>query len=179
MAKNDNAHSVRLYESLKKNVSEEAANEIAETYPLSKAADIEKRFDWAQNVCEELTKKYDDSTVKKVRMDCACGPEEGKIGKLKKLYESCSSVEEFVEKANKLEQGFTIGYKDNALFLTYPQCYCSCVKRIDKPIGKAWCYCTVGYATRMFQTVLSKAVTVELLESVKMGDKQCVMKISY
>lgn len=66
MAKNDNAHSVRLYESLKKNVGEEAANEIAETYPLSKAADIEKRFDWAQNVCEELTKNMMTQLLRKL-----------------------------------------------------------------------------------------------------------------
>ena len=48
MAKNDNPHALRFI------------------------ASIEKKFEWAQNICEFLNDTYDDETIKAVRMDCAC-----------------------------------------------------------------------------------------------------------
>ena len=44
MAKNDNAHSIRMTESLRKNVGEKAADEFEETYVLSKSANIDKKY---------------------------------------------------------------------------------------------------------------------------------------
>ena len=58
MAKNDNAHAVRLGSSLVQTVGPEKAREFAETYPLSKSASIEKKFDWAHNVCDYLEKNF-------------------------------------------------------------------------------------------------------------------------
>lgn len=178
MSKSDNPHAIRLYDSILKHVDEEAANKIMNKVPLSKSADFNKKFLWAEGICNELEKEFDDDKVKSIRMDCACGPEMGKINKLKKIYQSSSNLEEFVEKANKLNQGFSIQCEDDALFLIYPQCYCSCVKRVDTPISKTWCYCTLGYTKKMFEHVLDRAVAVELMESVKTGGKICIIKIS-
>lgn len=44
MAKNDNAHSVRLANSLERNAGHDAAGELEEKYPLSKSANIEKNL---------------------------------------------------------------------------------------------------------------------------------------
>lgn len=44
--KNDNAHSIRLIESLRNNISEDIANDFNEKYPLSKNSNIEKKFQW-------------------------------------------------------------------------------------------------------------------------------------
>lgn len=174
----DNPHSIRMYNSISKHVSKSAAERIAHKIPLSKSADINKKFAWAESVCSDLQNEFDEDTVQKIRMDCACGPETGKISKLRKLFQSSSGLPDFVEKANRLNQGFSIELKDDALTLIYPQCYCSCVKRIDKPLPKVWCYCTLGYTKRMFENVLERAVTVELLESVKTGGNKCVIKIT-
>lgn len=110
-------------------------------------------------------------------MDCACGPELGKGKKIKEIYEKENDVSVFVEKANNLKQGFTIEYDGEYFYLIYPQCYCSCVKRIDETLNVAWCYCTLGYTNRMFQYIFDKEVQVELLSSVKMGDETCRIKI--
>ena len=145
--------------------------------PLSKSANIEKKFEWAQAVCEFLTENFDEDTVRQIRMDCACGPELGKGNKIKEIYEKENDVSVFVEKANNLKQGFTIEYDGKYFYLIYPQCYCSCVKRIDETLPMAWCYCTLGYTKRMFQYIFDKEVQVELLSSVKMGDENCRIKI--
>ena len=178
MPKNDNPHSIRLYGSLCKYAGETAAEKIAHKIPLSKSADFEKKFAWAESICADLEAEFDNETVKTIRMDCACGPEMGKINALRKVFLTAEGLEDFAERANKLKQGFTVKYEDGALFLIYPTCYCSCVKRVDKPISKTWCYCTLGYTKRMFENILDRPVDVELMESVKTGGRECRIKIT-
>ncbi|MDR1693046.1 MAG: DUF6144 family protein [Oscillospiraceae bacterium] len=178
MPANDNPHAIRLYESLTRNVGEDAAREIMQGNPLSKAADHEKKFRWAERICAGLERTLDHDAVKKVRMDCACGPDTGKISKLTKLFQSSSHFCEFAEKVNALNEGFTVNAERDALFLVYPQCYCSCVKRVTKPISQTWCYCTLGYTKKMFEGILGRDVYVELISSVKTGGESCVIKIT-
>ena len=178
MPKTDNPHSIRLYSSLVKHVDAPTAQRIAHKIPLSKSADADKKFAWAQNICTDLEKEMDDETIKSIRMDCACGPDAGKINSLKKLYLSCSSMEAFAEKATSMKQGYEMNYEGESLYLVYPECYCSCVKRVDKLLSKTWCYCTLGYAKKMFESIFDRPVEVELLGSIKMGDKRCIIKIT-
>jgi len=177
MPKNDNPHAVRLYQSILNRVGGDAADRVADKMPLSKSADFQKKFVWAEAVCAELEREFDGDTVRKIRMGCACGPETGKLGKLKKAYQSAAGLSDFSETANKLNLGFTISYENGGLFLIYPQCYCSCVKRVEKPVSKSWCYCSLGYAKRAFEYVLDRSIEVELIESVKTGGKVCRIKI--
>lgn len=44
MAKNDNAHSVRLADSIERHVGNDTAREFEVNYPLSKSADIKKKY---------------------------------------------------------------------------------------------------------------------------------------
>lgn len=177
MAKNDNPQVLRLYESIVKHSDKEKADEIINKVPLSKSANVEKKFLWAENICKELSRTFTEETVRTIRMDCACGPQSGKIEKLKKLYESSKDIAEFADKATKLNQGYTIKYEDDSLYLIYPECYCSCVKQSEKHLPKTWCYCTLGYTKRMFDNVLDKQIEVELIESVKLGGDKCVIKV--
>ena len=124
-----------------------------------------------------MNESFDDETVKAVRMDCACGPELGKGKKMKELYEKEPDPQVFVEKVNKLNQGFTLEYDGAYFYLIYPQCYCSCVKRIEQTLPQAWCYCTLGYTEKMFSYIMDKEVKAELLGSVKMGFDCCRIKI--
>ena len=110
-------------------------------------------------------------------MDCACGPEHGKGAKIKALYEKEKEPNVFVEKVNKLNLGFTLEYDGTYFYLIYPQCYCSCVKRVDEKLSKTWCYCTLGYSKRMFENIFDKEVQVELLSAIKTGDKDCRIRI--
>jgi predicted hydrocarbon binding protein len=177
MPRNDNPHATRLYDSIVKHAGQVAAEEIAQQRPLSKSADLDKKFLWTEAICAALENSFDENTVKQIRMDCACGPEMGKINNLKTLYQSCSGMAEFAEKVCKLNQGYTVECEDDTLFLIYPQCYCSCVKRINKPVSRTWCYCTLGYTKRMFEHILDHEVDVELIESVKTGGDVCRIKI--
>lgn len=86
MSKTDNPHSMRLYAAIIRHTDENTADRIANAVPLSESADIDKRFLWAETVCEALSRELDDETVKKIRMDCARGLEGDKANKLRQPY---------------------------------------------------------------------------------------------
>ena len=177
MTKADNPHSVRLYDSIRKHADEETAEKITHKMPLSKSADIEKKFAWAESICADLESTFDEDTIREIRMECACGPTMGKRAKLKRIFQASSDLDDFVANVNKLNPGFTLEYAEDMLFLIYPCCYCPCVKRIDKPISKTWCYCTLGYTQKLFEHILDCKVDVALIESVKAGGDLCKIQI--
>ena len=92
MANNDNSHALRFYESMVKHNKRTEIEKFSQEYPLSKSANIEKKYDWALQVCDFMSKNYDDETVKEIRMDCACGPECGKAKKIKRIYEKETDI---------------------------------------------------------------------------------------
>lgn len=51
MSRNDNSHLVRMVDSLRSNINDAEAIKFEESYPLSKSADIEKKFKWAEDTC--------------------------------------------------------------------------------------------------------------------------------
>ena len=107
MAKNDYAHSIRMVESLRKNVGTEAAVEFEETF---------------------------------------------------------ASLEYISE---------------HKILFCYPQCYCSCVKRVPQGLPKTWCYCTLGNAEGIFRNVFKQDVKVSLCESIKSGSNKCVIEVEW
>jgi hypothetical protein len=175
---NNHPQAIRLYKSMCRHLGQTAAERLAREYPLSKSADTDRKTIWADGICACLEKEFDDETIQKVRMDCACGPGPGKMNNLRKLYQSSDDAEDFVGKVNRLNQGFTLRYETPSYYLTYPQCYCSFIKRSEKPISKTWCYCTLGYTKRMFEYILEKEVVVALLQSVKDGGEKCDIRIT-
>ena len=178
MAKNDNPQVIRFLESMRIKGAEEAGVKFMESHPLSKAAAFDKKFEWAKNLCNFLEDNFDDDTIKEIRMGCACGPETGKGAKIKAIYDKEKDPYVFVQKANKLSQGFTLEYDGSSYYLVYPECYCSCVKRVSEPLPKAWCYCTLGYTKRMFENIFEQDIQVELVSSIKQGGTECRIKIS-
>ena len=177
MPKNDNPQALRFLASMAKHGEQAAGERFAEEHPLGKSADISKRSAWAKALCGYLNDRYDEETVKAIRMDCACGPY-AINGKLKALYEKSDGPADFVKKVNELDPGFSLEYDGTSYYVVYPQCYCSCVKRAEGQLPKAWCYCTLGYSKRMFETILGKETEGELLSSIKAGDTVCRIRIT-
>lgn len=63
MAKNDNAHSVRLVDSLERHIGYDTAREFEVNYPLSKSADIKKKYLWANTICNYLEEHFNTDTI--------------------------------------------------------------------------------------------------------------------
>lgn len=128
MPKNDNVKSIRLYESVKNNVSEEAADSITEKVYLSKSADFKRKFKWANDVCGYLESNFNDEQIMQIRMGCSCTPHPKYIEAVKKLYRTSENLDEFCEKYNNAYAGkHNIWHEDEVLFFSYPRCLCDSI----------------------------------------------------
>lgn len=178
VAKNDNAHSVRLAESLERNVGYDTVMEFVEKYPLSKSANIRKRYHWAKTICNYLEEKFDTDTIMRIRKECRCNDGKSIASKLLKYLNRAESVKEFVYLFNQNETFASLEYiSDNKILFCYPECYCSCVKRVPQELSRTWCYCTLGNAEQIFNKVFKKDVKVTLLKSIKTGADKCVIEV--
>ena len=180
MAKNDNAHSNRLAQSLERNAGYDIANQFVEKHPLSKSANIEKKYQWAKTICNHLEEHFDTDTIIKIRKECRCNDGKSIARKFLKYLNKADSVKEFVYSFNQNETFASLEYiSDNKLLFCYPECYCACVKRVPQELSKTWCYCTVGNAEGIFSEVFRKDVKVTLLESIKTGADKCVIEVEW
>lgn len=177
MSGNDHPNALRLAESVRRHCGEQEANALAERHSLSKSASAEKKFRWAQGICEDLLAHFDPETVRQIRMDCACGPGLSKCKMLKALYDRCDRPDEFARKVTEMNQGYAVEYDGQAFDLVYPECYCPCVSQVDGNLPEAWCDCTLGYTKRMFDYILAWDVRVELVQSIKTGGTECRVRI--
>ena len=177
MSGNDHPNALRLAESVRKHCGEEAADALTERHSLSKSASAARKFQWAQDICDDLQAHFDAETVRQIRMDCACGPGLSKCKKLKAIFDRCDCPEEFARKVTELNQGYAVEYDGRAFHLVYPECYCPCVSRVEGNLPEAWCDCTLGYTKRMFDFILSCDTRVELVHSVKTGGAECRIRI--
>ncbi len=170
-------HDKKLHDNLLKHADEETAANIIRNIPLSKSTTDEDFFKWAEDMCSELESRFDDDTIKRIRMGCACGPSQDHKEKLRQLFFATKNVEEFARKYNMGNYGSTIRLDGETIYFSYPECYCSLVNKIDKPISKTFCYCSLGYTKEMFEYALGYKFDVELLESIKTGGSKCLMRI--
>lgn len=178
MAKNDNAHSIRLLDSLRRNIGNNVADEFEKKYPLSKAANIEKKYEWAKNVCDYLDEHYDTETIMTLRKECRCNDGKSIANKILKYLNKADSIEQFVKTFNKNETFASLEYvSDNKILFCYPECYCACIKRVTGKVSRTWCYCTLGNAESIFKEVFKKEIKVTLLESIKTGGDRCVIEV--
>ncbi|MBP3568441.1 MAG: hypothetical protein J6K04_04675 [Lachnospiraceae bacterium] len=180
MPKNDNAQSIRMVESLRKNGNMELAEQLAKQHPLSKSASIEKKLEWAQNACAFLEEHLEEQEIIKVRKECRCNDGKSIAKKLLKYLNKTESIEDFVEEFNQNETFASLEYiSDHKLLFCYPECYCACVKRISESVSRTWCYCTLGNAEGIFREVFQKDVMVTLVESIKTGAKRCAIVVEW
>ena len=180
MAKNDNAHSIRLIDSLRQNIGNDVADEFEERYPLSKSANIEKKYEWAKNVCDYLDEHYDTETIMVLRKECRCNDGKSIANKILKYLNKTDCIEQFVKAFNENETFASLEYiSDNKILFCYPECYCACIKRVPGEVSRAWCYCTLGNAEGIFKEVFKKEIKVALLESIKTGGDRCVIEVEW
>ena len=180
MPKNDNPHAIRLMDSMRKHLGTDAGDDFGTRYPLSKGADIIRKFEWARNVCNYLDERYDADTITALRKECRCNDGKAIAGKLLKYLNKADSTEQFVTLFNQNESFAAMEYlAANRILFCYPECYCACIKRVPGEVSKSWCYCTLGNAESIFKAVFGKKVKVALLESIKTGGKRCAIEVEW
>ena len=132
---------------------------------------------WVKSTMKRLEERFDGSTVKRIRMNCQCGyGMDEKFALVKELFDASSSLEEFANHDKAKAAG--LFSKDGELYLQFPFCPCPMLAEVDRLETKTWCQCTTGYSKVLFEKVFGCKVDVELLQSIKMGDQLCLMRIT-
>ena len=109
-------------------------------------------------------------------MNCQCGyGMDEKLQLVRELMQTATSMDEFANQEKARAAG--LSYADGELYLQFPFCPCPILAGVDKLDSSAWCQCTTGYSKVLFEKAFGCEVSVELLKSIKMGDKICLMKI--
>ena len=132
---------------------------------------------WVKSTMKRLEERFDGPTVKRIRMNCQCGyGMDEKFALVKELFDASSSLEEFANHDKAKAAG--LFSKDGELYLQFPFCPCPMLAEVDRLETKTWCQCTTGYSKVLFEKVFGCKVDVELLQSIKMGDQLCLMRIT-
>lgn len=179
MAKMTGAQGLKIYDALRREIGDAAADEFAEKLPLSSSADYLRKFKWAKEVCGYFDANFMPDEVKRLRMACSCVPPESKLRAIKSLYDASASPEEFSSAFNReFEPENSMWFEDGAYYFSYPRCFCSCVARADGALPVSWCLCSLGYVKKLFEYATRRDNEVELIESVKTGGTRCVIKVT-
>ncbi len=60
-----------------------------------------------------------------------------------------------------------------------PVCVCPLLKNSSDKLFPALCYCSEGFAEKMFSYVFQKPVEVKVAASIQRGDKSCIYHVFY
>jgi predicted hydrocarbon binding protein len=91
-------------------------------------------------------------------------------------------LEKFIEFLEK-KWGWKIDYnkKTKTLIANENKNYCVCpmINKKNKVNQSAICYCSEGFAERMFSLVASQPVSAAVISSIQRGDERCIYKIDF
>ena len=164
-----------LFGATKAASDEETATRIV--YGEGGLSSPEDNATWVKYTMKRLEERFDGPTVKRIRMNCQCGyGMDEKFALVKELFDASSSLEEFANHDKAKAAG--LFSKDGELYLQFPFCPCPMLAEVDRLETKTWCQCTTGYSKVLFEKVFGCKVDVELLQSIKMGDQVCLMRIT-
>ncbi len=85
-----------------------------------------------------------------------------------------NGIEEIIQNINIASGGEHFKLEENKVYATFNQCLCQVgVRKTVEPISKTYCSCSLGWMKSLFNMLLGNNFTVELLESVVSGGKNC------
>lgn len=164
-----------IYESVKAESNADIAEEVV--YGRDQQENPEYNSDWVTSVMHRLESKFEFGTVKKIRMNCQCGyGMDEKLALVRELKSTAANLEEFANSEKAKAAGLFC--KDGELFLQFDVCPCPMLAEVRKLETNTWCLCTTGYSKVLFEKAFACNADVDLLKSIKIGDKICLMKIT-
>lgn len=161
----------------------------------SEGSSCEKKYDFSQtwikrfmnNLSSELDKERAEKLMELNGKTCYLGSLEHR--NLKKEDIPAASPEELVNGIKQYTGEDAASIDGNVIYFKYVKnpeglrvedgyCLCPFVESGPEGLSPLYCHCSVGYVKEMFETYLKKNVNVELITSLKRGDKTCSFKIT-
>jgi predicted hydrocarbon binding protein len=133
---------------------------------------------WLITLLENLDRNVDQAELRKIiKLSAGVHYDQLKMDDLLSGY--AGKLREFIGFLEK-EWGWKVNFDEAAGVITADEnkSYCVCPVLKGTPAGSpAICYCSEGFAEKMFSKVAGVTVTAEVVSSVRRGDKSCIYRI--
>ena len=63
------------------------------------------------------------------------------------------------------------------IFVVYPKCYCYVVGKFPGTVPHSYCYCSRGWIRELFEYSLGRPVKVDIISTIKRGDRECRFRV--
>ncbi len=154
------------------------------TTPCEKKQQFAER--WAKRFFDVIDSQLDEATRRKLLeangKACHQNSLHGEKITPMPLEVFVKKAQEYAGKENCRQEGNVVyfNYSHNPAGLKIADGYCLCPMVESGPPGLSptFCFCSVGYVRDMFETATGRKAEVELLASLKRGDKTCSFKVT-
>lgn len=178
MADEIHPEALKLYKSIAKISNADIAYKVAFGYQLPMVPTIAERQAWVGYTMRMLERGFNLDEVHRIRQACHCGRGMTKIHR--RLLGSMTTAHSLEELAAALGEatGDEWYHEDGALYRRRTICTCPMVEDIERLPGRNWCRCCEGYYQALFGQTLGSEVEAELVQSLKLGDEACLVRIT-
>jgi len=127
--------------------------------------------DWLSSLMKNMDVQLDEESKIKVLEECgrACAERHAKSEALK----SKGDLDGWLDTMKKWVGANNVQKEGNSVRVVYSKCFCPLVGGLEPLLSKTFCNCSRGWLKENFETVVGKAVDVELEDSIMRGGKEC------
>ncbi len=136
---------------------------------------------WVATLLSSLNANLSQDKIKSILKSCAeAHYEHLSMDKLLKPY--VGNIDSFIEFLEKT-WGWRISYNKLARTIIANEnksyCVCPMIKTLNPTACSAICYCSEGFAEKMFSVVLELPVSASIISSVLRGDSCCIYRVEF
>ncbi len=152
---------------------------------------------WAKRAVDKIIKLIPDKSLQQeILTSCACPHDKDIVEDLRLLYEKTGDIDKVI-KASYKRIFYTMPRRQNdTIYITKIAaskdafdrasaetdkrryyCHCLNVRTLADEMNPLHCYCGAGWYRSIFEKILGRPVTVELVKSLTRGDNECVIAI--
>ena len=153
-------------------VADECAAYAAATTPRRKAQHLRRLMDVLDRDADEATRR---SIMEACGRTCIGA---GVLSKARDCQRGAQGLDDLLERLNQHHLGGGHLWSDaDGIHASYDRCYCGSVSQTSEAFSETYCHCSCGWYQQLFETLLGRPVTVDLLGSIIQGDEQCTFLI--
>ena len=105
---------------------------------------------------------------------------DGSLYLAQKIADETENLEEIIEKSNtQIPWCGKWILRRNQITSKCTECGCPLVRNNIVKINSTFCYCSVGWVRKIFETLLKKPIEVKLEKSIGFGDNMCEFIINF
>jgi len=147
---------------------------------------------WVSRMMDNLDKHVDEPTRKRLMEACGKTCFVGAHGEAKPTEASPVKEQAFLDRhqarfgkdsvrreGNETLLDFWYSQNPRGLKVSDGYCLCPVVEDGPEKLSPTYCHCSVGYVREMFSRELGKPVSVELIRSLRRGDRECRFLVRY